>query len=433
MFNLSKHKTSIKTEIMAGIITFLTMAYIIVVNPVILGDAGVPFEQAFTATIIAAVVGTLFMAIFTNLPIAIAPGMGLNAYFSYSVVKAHEGMTFAIAFSAVFVAGMILILLSFTSFRTKLMEVIPENLKHALTAGIGLFIAFIGLRLTGIVTKNDANLVGLGDLHSAPVLLALAGLGITIILMSLNINGALFIGMLLTGIIAYFTGQLTFSNGVTSMPGLPEGIIVSNPITAVSDVINYGLYGVVFSFFLVTLFDTTGTLLGVAQQGGFMKDGKLPKAGRALLSDSFSATIGAMFGTTPSTAYIESSAGVAAGGRTGLTTVTVAVLFALAAFFGPLVSAVSGVSAITAPSLIIVGSLMMGSVRHIDWDTFDEAFPAFLVLLSMPLTSSISTGIALGFISYPLMKVAKGQFRAVHPLVYLFGILFAYQLVFLPH
>ena len=230
MFNLSKHKTSIKTEIMAGIITFLTMAYIIVVNPVILGDAGVPFEQAFTATIIAAVVGTLFMAIFTNLPIAIAPGMGLNAYFSYSVVKAHEGMTFAIAFSAVFVAGMILILLSFTSFRTKLMEAIPENLKHAITAGIGLFIAFIGLRLTGIVTKNEANLVGLGDLHSAPVLLALAGLGITIVLMSLNVNGALFIGMLLTGIIAFFTGQLSFSNGVTSMPGLPEGIIVSNQL-----------------------------------------------------------------------------------------------------------------------------------------------------------------------------------------------------------
>ena len=172
---------------------------------------------------------------------------------------------------------------------------------------------------------------------------------------------------------------------------------------------------------------------GVAQQGGFMKDGKLPKAGRALLSDSFSATIGSMFGTTPATAYIESSAGVAAGGRTGLTTVTVAILFALAAFFGPLVSAVSGVSAITAPSLIIVGSLMMGSVRHIDWDAFDEAFPAFLVILSMPLTSSIATGIALGFISYPLMKVAKGKFRAVHPLVYVFGILFAYQLIFLPH
>ncbi|MEI4831206.1 NCS2 family permease [Bacillus sp. FJAT-53711] len=433
MFNLSKHQTSIKTEIMAGIITFLTMAYIIVVNPVILGDAGVPFEQAFTATIIAAVVGTLCMALFANLPIAIAPGMGLNAYFAYSVVKTHEGMTFAIAFSAVFVAGMILILLSLTSFRTKLLEAIPENLRHAITAGIGLFIAFIGLRLTGIVTKHPSNLVGLGDLHSPPVLLALAGLAITLVLMSLNVNGALFIGMLLTGVIAYFTGQLTFSNGITSLPGLPEGVIVSNPITAFSDVINYGLYGVVFSLLLVTLFDTTGTLLGVAQQGGFMKDGKLPNSGRALLSDSISATIGSMFGTTPTTAYIESSAGVAAGGRTGLTTLTVAILFAVAAFFGPLVGAVSGVAAITSPSLIIVGSLMMGAVRHIDWDAFDEAFPAFLVILTMPLTSSIATGIALGFISYPLMKMAKGQFRAVHPLVYVFGILFAYQLVFLPH
>ena len=433
MFNLSKHKTSIKTEIMAGMITFLTMAYIIVVNPVILGDAGVPFEQAFTATIIAAVFGTLFMALFTNLPIALAPGMGLNAYFAYSVVQTHEGLTFAVAFSAVFVAGMILILLSLTSFRTKLLEAIPENLRHAITAGIGLFIAFIGLRLTGIVTSHPSNLVGLGDLHSPPVLLALAGLGITLVLMSLNVNGALFIGMLLTGIIAYFTGQLTFSNGVTSMPSLPEGMIVSNPIAAVSDVIDYGLYGVVFSLCLVTLFDTTGTLLGVAHQGGLMKDGKLPNAGRALLSDSISTTIGAMFGTTPTTAYIESSAGVAAGGRTGLTSVTVAVLFAITAFFGPLVGAVSGVSAITAPSLIIVGSLMMGAVRHIDWDTFDEAFPAFLVILCMPLTSSIATGIALGFISYPLMKMAKGQFRAVHPLVYLFGVLFAYQLIFFPH
>lgn len=433
MFNLSKHQTSIKTEIMAGIITFLTMAYIIVVNPVILGDAGVPFEQAFTATIIATVVGTLFMALFTNLPIAIAPGMGLNAYFAYSVVQTHDGLTFTIAFSAVFVAGMILILLSLTSFRTKLMEAIPENLKHAITAGIGLFIAFIGLRLTGIITANESNLVGLGDLHSPPVLLALAGLGITIVLMSLNIRGALFIGMLLTGIIAYLTGQLSFPNGITSMPTLPEGMIVSNPITAVSNVIDYGLYGVVFSLCLVTLFDTTGTLLGVAQQGGFMKNGKLPKSGRALLADSISATVGSMFGTTPTTAYIESSAGVAAGGRTGLTTLTVAVLFALTAFFGPLIGAVSGVAAITSPSLIIVGSLMMGAVRHINWDEFDEAFPAFLVILTMPLTSSISTGIAFGFISYPLMKIAKGKFREVNPLIYIFGILFAYQLIFLPH
>ncbi|WP_416828847.1 NCS2 family permease [Ectobacillus polymachus] len=433
MFNLSKHNTNIKTEIMAGITTFLTMAYIIVVNPVILADAGVPFQQGFTATIIAAFAGTLCMALFANLPIAIAPGMGLNAYFAYSVVKAHAGVTYAIAFSAVFVTGLIFLLLSLTTFRTKLMEVIPENLKHAITAGIGLFIAFIGLRLTGIITKNPTNLVGLGDLHSPSVLLALAGLAITLILLARNVKGGLFLGMLLTGILALITGQLSFQKGIISVPSLPNGIIVANPVTAVSDVIHYGLYGVVFSFLLVTLFDTTGTLLGVSEQAGLLKNGKLPNGGRALLSDSISTMIGAIFGTSPTTAFIESSAGVGAGGRTGLTALVIAILFALSAFFSPLVGAVSGVAAITSPSLIIVGSLMMGSVRYIRWDEFDEAFPAFLVILSMPLTSSISTGISLGFITYPLMKIAKGKLRDVHPLIYLFAVLFLYQLLFLSH
>ncbi|WP_379970152.1 NCS2 family permease [Ectobacillus sp. sgz5001026] len=431
MFNLSNHNTNIKTEIIAGITTFLTMAYIVVVNPVILSDAGVPFQQGFTATIIAAFVGTLCMALFANMPIAIAPGMGLNAYFAYSVVKAHAGVTFAIAFSAVFITGLIFLVLSLTSFRTKLMEVIPENIKHAITAGIGLFIAFIGLRLTGIITKHPTNLVGIGDFHSPSVLLALAGLAITLILLVRNVKGALFLGMLLTSILSLVTGQLSFHKGIVSLPSLPSGVIVANPITAVSDVIHYGLYGVVFSFLLVTLFDTTGTLLGVSEQAGLMKNGKLPQAGRALLSDSISTTVGAMFGTSPTTAYIESSAGVGAGGRTGLTALVIAILFAIAAFFSPLVDAVSSVNAITSPSLIIVGSFMMGSVRNIRWDEFDEAFPAFLVILSMPLTSSISTGISLGFITYPLMKIAKGKFRDVHPLVYLFAVLFLYQLVWL--
>ncbi|MCP8968144.1 NCS2 family permease [Ectobacillus ponti] len=433
MFNLSQQKTSVKTEILAGITTFLTMAYIVVVNPIILSDAGVPFAQGFTATIIAALVGTLCMAFLANMPIAIAPGMGLNAYFAYSVVKATSGITFAIAFSAVYVTGILFLILSLTTFRTRLMEAIPANLRHAITAGIGLFIAFIGLRLTGIITKHPSNLVGLGDLHSPGVVLALVGLAITIVLMALNVNGALFIGMVLTGIIASFTGQLKFKQGVASMPQLPEGIVIANPIHAIGDVVQYSLYGVIFSFLLVTLFDTTGTLLGVSSQAGLMKDGKLPRAGRALLGDSIATTVGAMFGTSPTTAYIESSAGVAAGGRTGLTALVVAILFGVSAFFSPLVGAVSGVSAITSPSLIIVGSLMMGAVRHINWDDFDEAFPAFLVILSMPLTSSIATGIALGFISYPLMKLVKGQAKMVHPLVYVFGLLFLYQLVFLPH
>ncbi|MBT2681224.1 NCS2 family permease [Bacillus sp. ISL-35] len=433
MFKLKENNTTIKTEMMAGLTTFFTMVYIVVVNPIILADAGVPFEQVFTATIIAAVIGTLWMALFANYPIAIAPGMGLNAYFAYSVVGNHQNITYETAFAAVFIAGLIFVILSLTSFREKLIEAIPVNLKHGITAGIGLFIAFIGLRLTGIITAHPTNLVALGDLHSPSAMLALAGLAITLILWVLNINGALFLGMVATALIAFFTGQLNFNEGFMAMPSLPEGMIVLNPWTALMDVIQNSLYAVVFSFILVTIFDTTGTMIGVAHQAGLMKGNSMPRAREALLSDSIATAAGAMFGTSPTTAYIESSAGVAAGGRTGLTSLTVAGLFILAAFFGPLVSAVSGLSAITAPALIIVGSLMMGSISKITWDELDEAFPAFLIILSMPLTSSIATGIALGFISYPLLKVVRGRWREVHPLLYVFAVLFFYQLAFLPH
>ncbi|MBT2691894.1 NCS2 family permease [Bacillus sp. ISL-55] len=433
MFKLKENNTNVKTEMMAGITTFFTMVYIVVVNPIILADAGVPFEQVFTATIIAAVIGTLWMALFANYPIAIAPGMGLNAYFAYSVVGNHQNITYETAFAAVFIAGLIFVILSLTSFREKLIEAIPANLKHGITAGIGLFIAFIGLRLTGIITDHPSNLVGLGDLHSPSAVLALIGLAVTLVLMVLKVNGALFMGMVVTALIAFFTGQLDFKEGFMSMPSLPEGMIVLNPWTALMDVVQNSLYAVVFSFILVTIFDTTGTMIGVAHQAGLMKGNSMPRAREALLSDSIATAAGAMFGTSPTTAYIESSSGVAAGGRTGLTSLTVAGLFILAAFFGPLVSAVSGLSAITAPALIIVGSLMMGSISQISWDELDEAFPAFLIILSMPLTSSIATGIALGFISYPLLKVVKGQWRDVHPLLYVFAVLFFYQLAFLPH
>ncbi|MFE8696206.1 NCS2 family permease [Cytobacillus sp. FJAT-53684] len=433
MFKLKENQTNAKTEVIAGITTFLTMVYIVVVNPVILADAGMPFEQVFTATIIASVVGTLWMALFANYPIAIAPGMGLNAYFAYSVVGTHGNIDYQTAFAAVLVAGLIFIILSLTSFRKKLIEAIPENLKHGITAGIGLFIAFIGLRLTGLITSHPTNLVALGDLHQPSAILALVGLAITLILMVLNINGALFFGMIITGLIAFFTGNLAFDQGFMSFPSLPDGLIIFNPLDAIGQVIQHSLYAVVFSFLLVTIFDTTGTMIGVAEQAGLMKGKTMPRAKEALLSDSIATTVGAMFGTSPTTAYIESTAGVAAGGRTGLTSLTVAGLFILAAFFGPLVSAVSGLSAITAPALIIVGSLMMSSISHIKWGELDESFPAFLIILSMPLTSSIATGIALGFISYPILKVVKGKWREVHPLVYLFAVLFFYQLAFLPH
>ncbi|MDT2047643.1 guanine permease [Priestia aryabhattai] len=433
MFKLREANTNAKTEVLAGITTFLTMVYIVVVNPVILSDAGVPFDQVFMATIISAVIGTLWMALAANYPIAIAPGMGLNAYFAYSVVGSHGNIDYRIAFAAVFVAGLIFVILSLTPFREKLIEAIPGNLKHGITAGIGLFIAFVGLRSAGIIVANESNLVGLGDLQSPGVVLTLVGLAITIALYAMNINGALFFGMLITAVIALFTGQLSFDQGFVSAPSLPEGLLITNPLTAFGDVIQHGLYAVVFSFLLVTIFDTTGTMIGVAQQAGLMKDNHMPKARQALLADSFGTSIGAMFGTSPTTAFIESSAGVAAGGRTGLTGVTVALLFIVAAFFSPLVSAVSGIAAITSPALIIVGSLMMGSIAKINWSEFDEAFPAFLVILTMPLTSSIATGIALGFISHPLMKIVKGKAKEVHPLVYVFAVLFLYQLVFLPH
>ncbi|QDX95263.1 NCS2 family permease [Brevibacillus laterosporus] len=433
MFQLDKHRSTVKKELTAGFTTFFTMAYIMVVNPLILLDAGVPFQQSFTATVVAAMIGTLIMGLYANYPIAIAPAMGLNAYFAYSVVKANQGLDYHIAFSAVFVAGILFVLLSLTPLRSKIIEAIPSNLKHAITAGIGLFIAFLGLRMSGLVTAHPSNLVALGDLHSPPVVLALIGLLITLVFYSLNVNGALFFGMILTGLIAFFTGQLQFANGFVAMPTLPEGILISNPVTAFSDVFHYGLYSVVFSFLLVTLFDTTGTVLGVAEQAGLMKDNKLPRAERALLSDSLATLFGSMLGTSPTSAYVESASGVAAGGRTGLTAVFIAVLLGIGAFFGPLISSVSGLSAITAPSLIIVGSLMVGSVRHINWEVPDEAFPAFLVLLSMPLTSSIATGISLGFISYPLMKILRGKWREVHPLVYIFGVLFAFQIIAVPH
>lgn len=431
MFKLNQHGTTIKTELMAGMTTFLTMVYIIVVNPIILHDAGVPFDQVFTATVIATILGTLWMAIAANYPIAIASGMGLNAYFAYSVVNHHQ-ITYEVAFSAVFVAGMLFIILSLTPFRQILIEAIPQNLKHGIAAGIGLFISFIGLRLTGIVGDHPTNLVTLGNLKDDSVILALIGLLITILLMALKVKGALFFGMIATGIIAYFTGQLEFEN-IVSYPSLSEGLIILNPFEAIGDVIQYSLYSVVFSFLLVTIFDTTGTMIGVAQQAGLMKDGNMPRVRQALLADSVATTAGAMFGTSPTSAYIESSSGVAAGGRTGLTSLTVAVLFVFAAFFSPLIGAVSGVSAITAPALIMVGSMMMVNIANINWDQFDEAFPSFLILLTMPLTSSIATGIAFGFISYPLMKIVKGKWKDVHWLLYILALLFLYQLIFLPH
>ena len=433
MFRLKENHTTVKTEILAGFTTFFTMVYVVIVNPSILSIAGVPSEQVFTATIIAAVFGTLWLALFANYPIAMAPGMGLNAFFTFTVVQGSKGeIDYLTALSAVFVAGIIFFIISLTPLRQMLVKAIPNNLKLAITAGIGLFIAFIGMRSAGLVIGDESNLVKLGDLSSPMVWLTILGVLVTGILMMYRVFGAIFWGMIVTAFIAAFTGNLTF-DGVVALPSLPEGILVWNPIEAFGDVIKYGLYGTVFSFILVTLFDTTGTMVGVAKQAGILKDDKLPRARQAFLADSLATTIGSMFGTSPTTAYVESSSGVAMGGRTGLTSLTVAILFLITAFFSPLAGALASVSAITSPALIIVGSLMIGAVRGIEWDQVEEAIPAFLVLLMMPLTSSISTGIAFGFISYPLFKLFKGTGKEVHPLLYFFAILFVIQLVFMPH
>ncbi|WP_313893725.1 NCS2 family permease [Psychrobacillus sp.] len=424
LFKLKELGTNVKTELLAGTTTFLTMAYIILVNPAILSAAGVPFEQVFIATIVAAVIGTLIMALFANYPIAIAPGMGMNAYFT-SVV-ATQGVSYQVVFGAVLMAGILFLLLTFTKFRELLIDSIPTSLKYGITSGIGLFIAFVGLKMSKIVVGNSEALVTLGDLREPIAMLSIIGLFVTIILIALKVNGALFIGMFITAIIGYFMGLLHI-DGIVSAP--PSMVFLDVDIAGV---FSNGLYAVIFSFLLVTIFDTTGTMIGVTEQAGLMKDGKMPKVKSALAADAVATTVGAALGTSPSSAYIESSTGVAAGGRSGLTALVVAILFFVALFFSPLVAAISSLSAITAPALIIVGCYMMEGLAKINWKNFDDAFPAFAIILMMPLTGSIATGIAVGFITYPLLKLVSGKGREVHPIIYVFGAIFAIQMAFFP-
>ncbi|WP_079480791.1 NCS2 family permease [Halobacillus salinus] len=424
-FRLEENQTNIKTELIAGFTTFLTMVYIVVVNPAILSNAGVPIDQVFMATIIAAVVGTLIMAFAANYPIAIAPGMGLNAYFVTEVIQ--QDVSYSVIFGAVFLAGILFVILSLTRLREILITAIPSSLKYGITSGIGLFIAFLGLRMSGIIVASETTLVTLGDLTTPSTALTVLGLIVTLILISRNVTGGLFIGMIITGIVAYFTGQLQIE-AVASVPPAPVFWDID-----IAGVVSNGLYTVIFAFLLVTIFDTTGTMVGVAEQAGFIrKDGSLPRARAALTADATATTVGAMFGTSPSSAYIESSSGVAAGGRTGLTTMVVAGLFILSMFFSPVVGAVSGVPAITAPVLIIVGCFMMEGLAKVNWGSFDDAFPAFITILIMPLTSSIATGIAFGFITYPLLKLVKGKGKEVHWILYVFAIIFILQMIFFP-
>jgi AGZA family xanthine/uracil permease-like MFS transporter len=428
-FRLKERNTSIRTELLAGMTTFFTMVYIVIVNPGVLSQAGMDFNGVFVATVLASIIGTLIMGLASNYPIAIAPGMGLNAYFAFTVVGG-QSITWQTALGAVFVAGLLFILLSLTSFRYMLLDAIPSSLKHAITAGIGLFITFIGLQNSGIIVDSPATLLTLGSLTEPMTLLTLIGLIVSLILMSYRVKGYLFIGMLITAVLAGWMGLLKLPEKLVS---LPSGLSATMLQMDVGGVFTNGLYAVVFTFLLITLFDTTGTMLGVAEQAGLVKDGRFPRSRGALLADAVGTTAGAVLGTSPTSAYIESSSGVAVGGRTGLTAVTVSLLLGLTLFFSPVIGVLAAVPAITAPVLIIVGFLMLSVVSKIDWSDFEVVFPAFLIIVLMPLTYSIATGIGVGFITYPILKAVKGKWREVHPIFYLFAVLFFIQLAFFGH
>ncbi|GBF12131.1 NCS2 family permease [Tepidibacillus infernus] len=428
-FKLQERGTTVSTEFLAGLTTYLTMVYIVIVNPAILSDAGMDFNAVFIATIITSMLATLIMGLFANYPIAIAPGMGLNAYFTYTIVKGN-GVPWQVALGAVLVAGILFVLLSVTNFRNILINAIPKNLKYAITAGIGLFISFIGLQHAEIVVDSPATLVTIGDFSKPMTLLSIIGLTISLILMAYNIKGSLFIGMIITFLLAWISGHVSIPETIFAMPtGLSKTAFQMD----LGGIFEHGLYTVIFTFLLITLFDTTGTMLGVAEQAGLMRDGEFPRARSAFLADAFGATFGALMGTSPTTAYIESTSGVAVGGKTGLTAVFVSILMLVTLFFAPIAQLLASIPAVTAPALIIVGFFMMNGLRKIDWHDLEDAFPAFLVIVTMPLTYSIATGIGIGFIVYPVLKVIRGKAKEVHPILFLFAVLFFIQLVFLSH
>ncbi|MDD4362593.1 MAG: NCS2 family permease [Atribacterota bacterium] len=429
-FQLSENGTDVKTEIIAGFTTFMTMAYIIFVNPSILSDAGMPWNGVFIATIMGIILGTVCMALLTNYPFALASGMGLNAFFAYSVVIGM-GVSWQIALGIVFLEGVLFIILSVTPIREMVINCIPMSLKSSISAGIGLFIAFIGLQNAGLVVKNDATLVALGNVMSGPGLVAIAGLIIMAVLHTLKVKGSILWGILGATLIGYIPGLNVTPpfQGIFAMPQFSDW----NQVLLKMDIggaLDLSLLVVIFSFLFVDLFDTAGTLIGVSTQAGYLdKDGNLPKASKALLADAIGTTGGAIFGTSTVTTYIESASGVSEGGRTGLTGIVVAVLFFLSLFLRPLVGIVPG--AATAPALIVVGTMMIGNILSIKWDDFSEALPAFVCLIAIPMTYSIANGIALGFITYPLIKLLSGKGKTVHGLVYILGILFAIKFIWL--
>jgi adenine/guanine/hypoxanthine permease len=414
-FHLSRHGTTVRTEAVAGLTTFLAMAYIVFVNPDILSATGMDFGAVFVATCLAAAIGTLIMGLWAKLPVAQAPGMGLNAFFAFTVVIGME-VPWETALAATFVSGVLFLVLAITGVRQKVIDAIPMQLKLAVGAGIGLFIAFIGLQNAGVVVADEATLVALGDLTSGGTALALFGIVATALLLLRGLKGAVFYGIVVTATVGVLVGLIDTPTGVVDTPPSLAPTFGAG-ITALPELLSVQMAVVVFTMLFVDFFDTAGTLIAVTNQAGLLDEqGRLPAGNRALVSDGAATVAGGVLGTSTTTSYIESSAGVGAGGRTGLTSVVTAGLFLLALLFSPLLAVVT--AEVTAPALIIVGVMMARGLGDIAWDEMEVAIPAFVTVVAMPLTYSIATGIALGLILFPLLMVFRGRGREVSPIMY---------------
>ena len=427
VFKLNAKGTSVRTEIIAGITTFIAMSYIVFVNPNILADAGIPKEAAIASTIWIAALASMVMGVVANYPVALAPGMGLNAFFAYYVCGVL-GLHWTVALGAVFFSGVLFLILTIGGIRQAIINCVPKNLKFAIGVGIGLFIAFIGLKGTGIIISDPATFITLGHLSQPTTLLALFGLLMTGGLMALNIQGAILIGIIITTIISMFLGlsptPSSFSDILsTSLPSLGETFGQLDIASAWS----YGIVSIIFTFTVVELFDNMGTLIGLTQKANLVdKDGKIENLDKALTTDAVGTIASAIFGTSTVTSYIESAAGIAAGGKTGLTAVTTAVMFLITLLFAPLIGLVPAFA--TSPALILVGAMMMNGIKQVEFEDFTDGFPAFLTIIMMPMTSSIANGFAFGFVSYVFMKCVGRKFSEIHPVMRLVSIAFLINL-----
>ncbi|WP_420843258.1 NCS2 family permease [Lactobacillus selangorensis] len=419
-FQLEQHGTTVKREFLAGFTTFISMAYILFINPQVCGKAGMSTGAVFTATALASALGCLLMGFYAKFPAATAPTLGSEAFFVYSVVVGMK-IPWQTALAGVFVAAIIFMLITVFKLREMIINAIPEDLKRAIAAGIGLFITFIGLHGGGLIVANKSTVVGLGSFNVGTTWLTIFGIIIISILMIRKVPGGIFIGMLATALLGLVTGLIPMPTRIISTPPSikPTFLVALNHIGAINSV---QMWTVVLTFLLVTFFDTTGTLVGLAEQAGLMVDNKIPRVGKALMSDSTAMLGGSLLGVSPVGVYVESSAGIAVGGRTGLMAVVAGVCFLLSMFFSPLLGVVT--TQVTAPALIIVGVLMAQSLQNIDWQKLEVAIPAFLIVIGMPLTYSISDGIAFGFIMYPITMLAAKRGKEVSPIMYALAVVF---------